>query len=97
MSNPIPPDEWNERVERRDAEPAHEFPPRPEVVEVTDAEFEERVEGPVRSEGHNPREASPRPAEPRLLPPEEPRQRPMWRRPPGQRDDLGEPTGPGGL
>jgi hypothetical protein len=91
MSDPIPPDEWSSRIQRRDAESGHFFPPRPEVVEATESDLVERAHGPVEHEGHRPTDAPLRPA-PQLLPPEQQRA-PLWRRPPGQHDDLGEPTG----
>jgi V8-like Glu-specific endopeptidase len=89
MPDPIPPDEWGSQIERRGEGTAHEFPPRPEVVVVTEADAR-RAEGRREHEGYWPSDA-PRHPTPDLLRPEEVR-RPLWRRPPGQQDDVGEPT-----
>jgi hypothetical protein len=93
VPDPIPPEEWSSRIESRGEGPAHEFPPRPEVVQVTESDLAERGGGPGH-EGSRPSDA-PRHATPELLRPEQQR-RPLWRRPPGQQDDMGEPTGPKG-
>jgi hypothetical protein len=97
MSDPIPPAEWEARVASGDdREPGHVFPPRPEVVKVTEAEPAQRAEGPAGHEGHpGPAQKQPPRTTPAILPPEGER-RPLWRRPAGQQDDKGEPTGPGG-
>lgn len=89
MSDPIPPAEWETRV-------PSEVPPRPEVVEAAEAEPAQGTEGPAGHEGHpGPEQQSyPPRTTPTLLPPEGAR-RPLWRRPAGQRDDKGEPTGTG--
>jgi len=89
MSDPIPPAEWEARVRS-------EAPPRPVVVEVAEAEPARGAEGPVGHEGHpGPDQNHPPWTAPAPLPPEGER-RPLWRRPAGQRDDKGEPTGTGG-
>jgi hypothetical protein len=90
MSLPLPPDEWDRRIQRRDAEPAHEFPPRPEVVDATQSD-PGGPQAPAEHEGFRPSDAPLRQV-PHLLRPEQQRP-PGWRRPPGQQDDLGEPTG----
>jgi hypothetical protein len=92
MSDPIPPEEWSSRIEPRDGESGHGFPPRPEVVEVTESDLADRGDGSAEHEGYRPDDAPLSPT-PRLLRPEQ-QQRPRWRRPPGQEDDMGEPTGP---
>src|SRR4051794_36955990 len=90
--DPMPPEEWSSRIESKGDGPGHEFPPRPEVVQVSESDFAERAEGPAEHEGYSPSDA------PLHRTPEGPRpeqsRRPLWRRPPGQEDDLGEPTGP---
>jgi len=103
-SDPMPPSEWSSRIKRKGNEPSHKFPPRPEVVPVSESDLGERADGPAKHEGYSPPDA-PRHPTPELLRPEEsvhptpellrPEQsrRPLWRRPPGQKDDLGEPTG----
>ena len=91
MSDPMPPDEWSTSVQRQEAEPGHAFPPRPDVVEVSGSNLAQPAEGMAEHEGHRPSHAAVRP-EPQLLPPEQERA-PRWRRPPGQKDDMGEPTG----
>jgi hypothetical protein len=92
MSDPIPPEEWSSRIERREAGSGHVFPPRPEVVQVTASDLDERADDPAVHEGHRPSDAPTHPA-PELLRPEQ-QPRPRWRRPAGQQDDMGEPTGP---
>ncbi|MCB5164416.1 hypothetical protein LG634_06150 [Streptomyces bambusae] len=90
MSDPIPPADWEEHFGPgpRPA-PAEGAPPRPDVVQVTEPEGAEEDES--RTAAHpgsgRPVEVPPLPAPP---PGEAPR--PRWRRPPGQRDDKGEPT-----
>jgi hypothetical protein len=88
---PMPPEEWPTRIptEAEDG-PRHEFPARPEVVQVTESDLGERAQGPAEHEGHAPRDV-PRHSTPTLLRPEQSRPG-LWRRPPGQKDDLGEPT-----
>lgn len=90
MSLPLPPDEWETRIQAREVESGHEFPPRPEVIDVSDSE-PEQLQAPAEHEGYRPSEAPLRPV-PHLLRPEGQRP-PGWRRPPGQHDDLGEPSG----
>ena len=93
MSEPIPPEEWDARVQRRAVEPGHVFPARPEVVQVTEADLAQRA-AVTESEGYRPSDMPLNPT-PNLLRPEQ-QQRPLWRRPPGQKDDMGEPTAPSG-
>lgn len=89
MSDPMPPAEWEARV-------PSEAPPRPEVVEAAEAEPAQDDEGPAGHEGHpGPEQNHPPRMTSAPLPPEGKR-RPLWRRPAGQRDDKGEPTGTGG-
>ncbi len=103
MSDPIPPAEWEARVgSGNDEDRGPVFPPRPDVVEVTETEPAGSAEGTVGSEGTVGHQGLPGPEQersertaPAMLPPEG-RRRPMWRRPAGQRDDKGEPTGAGG-
>src|SRR4249920_106820 len=91
MSNPIPSDEWNSRVEEsQTAGSGHSFPPRPEVVEVNQANLVREAVDQVEHEGYRPSDAPLRQT-PQLLRPEQQR-RPLWRRSPGQRDDMGEPA-----
>ena len=92
MPEPMPPEEWPARIERRGGGPRHEFPPRPDVVQVREPERRERTHGSAGYAGHAPADAPSTPS-PNLLRPEQTRP-PRWRRPPGQKDDLGEPTGP---
>jgi hypothetical protein len=92
MSDPIPPDEWSSRIAPRNPESGHGLPPRPEVIEVTEADLANRAAVPAENEGFRPGDAPLRPT-PQLLHPEQQRQ-PLWRRPPGQKDDMGEPTVP---
>ncbi|MGW0788600.1 hypothetical protein ACWD04_10165 [Streptomyces sp. NPDC002911] len=90
MSDPIPPAEWEEHFGPgpRHA-PEDTVPSRPEVVEVTPDDVPETEEhGTAGHRGSGPAEGPPPPPH---LPPAEPR-RPLWRRPPGQQDDKGEPT-----
>jgi V8-like Glu-specific endopeptidase len=93
MSEPIPPDEWGLDGDGRSKEAQdgtdHAFPPRPEVVAVTQSQAAESVGGEADHRGYVPDGAPVRGA-PDLLRPELFR-RPPWRRPPGQQDDLGEP------
>jgi hypothetical protein len=91
VSDPMPPAEWGKRIKSRDAVPGHVFPPRPETVEVTASDIDERVAGETGHEGYRPAEA-PVHSTPSLVRPEDERP-PRWRRPPGQVDDLGEPSG----
>lgn len=87
MSEPVPPAEWAGRIGAREGgEVAHTFPPRPEVVQVGG------TEGAQETAGHAP-ESVPVHPEPEPVRPQRQEPRPMWRRPPGQRDDLGEPSG----
>lgn len=88
--DPIPPEEWSSCIESNSDEPGHEFPPRPEVVQVTESDLGERTDGPAEHEGYSPGDA-PRHPTPELLRPEQSKP-PLWRRPPGQKDDVGEPT-----
>lgn len=90
-SDPIPPEEWSSRIESTEQAAGHEFPPRPEVVQVTESDLAEQADGTTEHEGYWPSDA-PRHSTPDLLLPEQSRP-PLWRRPPGQQDDLGEPTG----
>jgi hypothetical protein len=95
MPKPIPPEEWPARIEPDGDRAIHKFPPRPDDVQVREAERDEGTRG---SAGHAGavRADAPRtktPQAPNLLRPEATRP-PRWRRPPGQKDDLGEPTGP---
>jgi hypothetical protein len=90
MSAPLPPDEWETRIPAKHIEPRHAFPPRPEVSDATESE-PEPPQVPAEHEGYRPNDVSLRPA-PHLLRPEQQRP-PGWRRPPGQQDDKGEPTG----
>jgi hypothetical protein len=92
MPEPIPPEEWAAEIERRADGPRHEFPPRPDVVQVREPERPVGTEGSAGQAGQTPAGAQPSSA-PNLLGPEERRPR-GWRRPPGQKDDLGEPTRP---
>jgi hypothetical protein len=93
MSDPVPPDEWEQRVGR----PVHRPPPpRPDVVQVTEADLAAQGELPAEHDPSLPAGAPVHPT-PDLAPPDPtPRaqDRPAgWRRPPGQQDDRGEPTG----
>ena len=90
MSDPIPADEWSSRIPAESGTPVHEFPPRPDVVQVAESDLAERALGSAEHEGHRPADAPVHPT-PDLLRPEQQR-RPLWRRPPGQKDDKGEPT-----
>ena len=90
--DPIPPDEWGMRIQPRNAETRYVFPPRPEVIEVTEPDLSQRAAGAAGHEGYRPDDAPLNPI-PQMLRPEQQR-RPLWRRPPGQQDDMGEPTGP---
>ena len=97
MADPIPPEEWGSRVEDGGYEPAqrgdgplHDFPPRPEVVAVAESDLAERARGVGEHEGYRPADAPVHPT-PDLLRPERFR-RPLWRREPGQEDDMGEPV-----
>ena len=89
---PIPPREWNSRIPARDVDSGHDFPPRPEVVEVTESDLDRipRAAGVVEHEGHRPSDAPLR-STPEVVPPEQ-QTRGRWQRPPGQEDDKGEPT-----
>ncbi|WP_128378203.1 trypsin-like serine peptidase [Streptomyces cavernae] len=93
MSAPIPPEEWRPHLDpsvREVPETAHEFPPRPEVVEVAEAELTARADGPAEHDGHRPDDAPLRPV-PNLLRPEGARPA-MWRRVSGTQDEVGEPS-----
>jgi V8-like Glu-specific endopeptidase len=96
MSDPIPPEEWSSSIERRGDGSGrgdgsdHVFPPRPEVVEVTESDLARRGDGPAEHEGYLPDDVPLSPT-PELLRPEQFRP-PLWRRPPGQQDDVGEPS-----
>jgi V8-like Glu-specific endopeptidase len=90
MADPIPPEAWGAEIERRGEGARHEFPPRPEVVSVTEADLPEPTDRPADHQGYWPSDAARHPT-PDLLRPEEFRP-PPWRRPLGQEDDLGEPT-----
>ena len=89
MSDPRPPDPEEQRAGRSEDRSA---PPRPDVVTVPDFE---QGELPSESEPSTPPGApvhrTPDPA-PRDPTPGGPRPG-HWRRPPGQEDDMGEPTG----
>jgi V8-like Glu-specific endopeptidase len=93
MTEPMPSSEWASEVEgveaRRD-ESRHEFPPRPEVVAVTQSDFDERAAAQTEHDGYRPEDAPLRPL-PELLRPER-FGRPSWRRQAGRQDDLGEPS-----
>lgn len=92
MTAPLPPTEWGAPTDaslRRSDETAHSFPPGPEVVEVTGADLAEHAGAAAEHEGYRPEDAPLRPT-PQLLRPELQRP-PLWRRPPGQQDDMGEP------
>ena len=90
MSDPIPPSEWSSRIQERNADYDPVFPPRPEVVQVTDIDSVQGAANATEHAGHRPINAPVNPA-PQLLSPEQ--QRPArWRRPPGQQDNKGEPT-----
>jgi V8-like Glu-specific endopeptidase len=89
VPDPLPPEEWTSRIESRGEGPGHEFPPRPEVVAVTESDLAEQAAG-QEHEGYIPSELAMH-ATPELLRPEQQRW-PPWRRPPGQRDEIGEPT-----
>ncbi|CAN5573384.1 hypothetical protein BH20ACT19_BH20ACT19_05620 [soil metagenome] len=89
--DPIPPDEWGSLLEEEGDGPRHEFAPRPEVVQVSASDLAEPADGAMEHEGHRP-SATPRRSRPQQAPPEQSRP-PLWRRPAGQEDDLGEPTG----
>ena len=89
-SDPLPPAEWGSLLESKGDGPGHEFPPRPEVVAVTPSDLAERTADVSAHDGYWPTDA-PRSPTPELLRPEH-RRRPVWRRPPGQKDDMGEPA-----
>ncbi|CAN5573328.1 hypothetical protein BH20ACT19_BH20ACT19_05610 [soil metagenome] len=88
--DPIPPAEWSSVLESEGDGPRHEFAPRPEVVEVTASDLAESAEGATEHEGYQPSDA-PRRSAPQQVRPEQSRP-PLWRRPAGQEDDLGEPA-----
>ncbi|MBL3670095.1 hypothetical protein JL475_29765 [Streptomyces sp. M2CJ-2] len=92
MSDPIPPADWEEHF-GSGPRPAPEdaVPPRPDVVQVTrtDGAGEDESRTAAHPGSGLPEETPPLPA-PQPRPGEQPR--PMWRRPPGQQDDKGEPT-----
>ena len=90
MPDPIPTNDWSSQIQQRNAEVGHVFPPRPEVVQVTQADLARRAVGTVEPDGYCPSNAPLRPT-PQLLRPEQER-RALWRRAPGQQDDKGEPT-----
>ena len=92
MPEPIPPEKWPSQTQRRGDGAKHEFPPRPDVVQVRESARPEGTHGSAGHAGHAPADVQ-RNATPNLLPPEQTRPS-LWRRPPGQTDDLGEPTGP---
>lgn len=90
-SDPIPPSEWGSLLEGESDGPRHEFPPRPETVQVTGSDVAEAADGATEHEGRRPGDAPRRSTLKQVRP--EPSRPPLWRRPPGQEDDLGEPTG----
>ncbi|MCT2588502.1 trypsin-like peptidase domain-containing protein [Streptomyces sp. N2-109] len=93
MSEPIPPENWGSTLEpMASAQEAteHTFPPRPEVVVVSEADLAGRPEGQSGNEPYRP-EGAPLRALPQLLRPEGARA-PLWRRAPGAQDERGEPT-----
>jgi hypothetical protein len=88
MSDPLPPDEWGQHVGRPEDRAR---PPRPDVVTIPDGE---QTELPAEHEPSAPA-GVPVHRTPDLAPPGPPPQGggpPRWRRPPGQEDDVGEPT-----
>lgn len=87
MSDPLPPDEWEQRIGR-----PGDRPPRPDVVTVPGGER------PVLPAEHAPSAPAGVPIHPTpdLAPPDPTPPgggQTRWRRPPGQQDDVGEPTG----
>jgi V8-like Glu-specific endopeptidase len=93
MSEPIPPGNWRPHLEPSapaEYETDHKFPPRPEVVGLSEAELTQRAEGPAEHDGYRPDEAPLR-AVPHLLRPEGARA-PSWHRVPGMQDEVGEPS-----
>ena len=90
MSDPMPTDEWSSQLKPQNTETRHAFPPRPEVVEVTEPDLSLRAADAAEHEGYRPDDAPLNPI-PQLLRPEQQR-RPLWRRPLGHPDDMGEPT-----
>jgi V8-like Glu-specific endopeptidase len=92
VTAPLPPSEWGGADDRRAArsDVRHEFPPRPEVVEISESDLDARAVGATEHDGQSPPDLPVRPL-PGLLRPEEVR-RPPWRRTTDREDDRGEPV-----
>lgn len=93
MTDPIPPSRWRPQLEPSASEVPetdHEFPPRPEVIMVSEADLAQRADAPSEHDGYRPDDAPLR-AVPQLLRPEAARA-PLWRRVPGTQDEVGEPS-----
>lgn len=93
MSEPVPPPEWEQRIQptRGEAtERRHEFPPRPELVHVAESDLARPADGGIGHDGYRPDDAPLHPM-PELLRPEH-FPRAAWRRAPGQQDEMGEPS-----